>query len=145
METIRLSNKHQLIHAIKLVEELPLNGSYEVIIQEYVEPRTLAQNRLQFKWYQEAAAQNPQDDAKGYRAYCKLHIGIPILRAENEGFREKYDRVIMPLSYQQKLELMVEPFDFPVTRLMRKKQKAKFLDQVFEHLTSLGIKLTEPE
>ena len=105
--------------------------------------RSLEQNRLQRQWLLEAQAQGDQT-AEEYRAYCKLHIGVPILRAENDDFCEQYDRVVKPLPYEAKLELMQEPIDFPVTRLMTRAQKSRYLDAMFVELCSQGLALTEP-
>jgi len=106
--------------------------------------RTSLQNRLQRKWCNEVAEQLEDVTPEYVRGYCKLTIGVPILRAENEAFCEKYDRLIKPFSYEQKLELMMEPMDFPVTRIMDTHQKTAYLDQVFKHWTEKGIVLTVP-
>ncbi|WP_163557550.1 hypothetical protein [Halomonas sp. NO4] len=105
--------------------------------------RSLAQNRLLHQWFRDAAEQGDMT-AQEYRAQCKLHFGVPILREESDGFREKYDRLIKPRLYEEKLEFMVEPFDFPVTRLMTARQFRRFLDTIHEHFTGLGFELTDP-
>jgi len=107
--------------------------------------RTPEQNQLQRKWVNEAAEQLGEDTSEGYRAYCKLHFGVPILRNENEEFRRQYDKVVKPLPYEHKIEMMKEPIDFPVTRLMTTKQKAQYLDAVYQHFRGLGVQLTEPK
>ncbi len=107
--------------------------------------RSIEQNRLQQKWMSEAAQQLDGHTAEELRGYCKLHFGVPILREENEAFREKYDRVIKPMSYEHKLACMQEPFDMHVTRLMTVKQKSLYLDMVSRHFLELGVLLTQPE
>ena len=107
--------------------------------------RSVEQNKLQRLWCREIAEQLGDHTAEQVRAYCKLHIGVPILREESTDFREKYDRIIRPLAYEQKLELMAEPFDFPVTRLMKTEQKTRYLDAIHKHFTEQGLKLTDPE
>jgi hypothetical protein len=106
--------------------------------------RSNPQNRLQWKWYSEAARDLGEDTADGYHAYCKLHFGVPIMR-ENDEFRAAYNRVLRGLTYEQKLEAMGAVLDFPVTRLMTTKQKTRYLDAVFSHFYGLGVQLTEPE
>ena len=106
--------------------------------------RTLAQNALQRKWLADAQAQGDQT-AEEYRAFCKLTIGVPILRAENAEFKAKYDEIVKPLSYEQKLAIMAEPLDLPVTRLMTKRQKMAYLNQMYEYFTGeCGFRLSEP-
>ena len=106
--------------------------------------RSVEQNRLQRLWLNEAADQLKEHTAEGYRAYCKLHYGVPILRNENEDFREAYDNHIRPHSYEDKLAMMAVPLDFPVTRLMKMGQKKRYLDDIYQHFLGLGVLLTEP-
>ncbi len=106
--------------------------------------RTLKQNKLQRLWLGEIADQLGDQSAEDIRGYCKLTIGVPILRAENESFRERYDAVVKPLPYEQKIALMMEPLDFPVTRLMTTKQHTAYLDGVHRHFSERGIMLTDP-
>src|SRR6056297_3492894 len=126
---------------LRLLEARPLPFTCNVLKGA---PRSLDQNRLQRLWLKEAEEQG-DDSAEGYRRYCKLHFGVPILRAENEAFREQYDRIIKPLTYEQKLELMGEPIDFPVTRLMTTRQNWEYLNQVEVFFRGLGFELTDPE
>ena len=117
---------------------------FTVSIQDRVK-RSIEQNRLQRLWMQEASDQLLEYTPEGYRAYCKAHFGLPILIGEVEGYKEKYDEIIRPLSYEQKLQLMAVPLDYPVTRLMNMGQKKRYLDDVYTYLTSLGVILTEPD
>lgn len=106
--------------------------------------RTFRQNRLNRLWVQEIAEQRGDTTPEEVRGYCKLTIGVPILRAENEDFRQRYDEVVRPLPYETKLKLMMEPLDFPVTRLMTTKQQTAYLDGVHRHFSEEGIILTDP-
>lgn len=107
--------------------------------------RTAEQNKLQRKWAAEASEQLGDRTPEDVRAWCKLHIGVPIMREGNAEFREKYDRIIKPLPYSVKLECMAEPIDFPVTRQMTMKQKTEYLDGVFKALSEQGVILTMPD
>lgn len=106
--------------------------------------RTLKQNGLQMKWMGEVAAQLGDQTAEEIRGFCKLTIGVPIMRAESPSFREQYDAIIRPLPYEHKLAMMMEPFDFKVTRLMDTKQFTTYLDGVHRYWSSKGIALTDP-
>ena len=103
--------------------------------------RSNPQNRLQMKWCKEAAMQG-DNTAEEYRAYCKLHFGVPILR-EDEDFQASYDQKLKWLPYETKLALMGE-FDFPVSRLMQVEQMRRYLDAIYQHFTGLGFQLTDP-
>ncbi len=131
----------ELISMIKLTEfKYPI----EVCFGEFQDSRSKAQNRLQYQWWKDAEEQGDQK-AWEYRGYCKLHYGIPILRRDSVEYREKYDQIIKPLTYESKLALMLEPLEYPVTSAMTVKQHGEFLDRVWRHFTEIGIKLTNPE
>ena len=124
--------------------ELPLTVTIQ---QGVIEKRSNDQNRLQRLWVNEAEQQGDMT-AEEYRAYCKLHFGVPMLRNENDTFAELYDSKIRdrvpPYSYEQKLEFMAVPWDMHVTRLMTIKQHDKYLNMMHNHFTSLGMILTIP-
>lgn len=107
------------------------------------ESRSLAQNRLQHQWMLDLSSQGDQSPSD-YRKECKLWFGVPLLRAEDERFREQYDRTIKGLPYATKIDLMDEPIDFPVTRLMTKRQMTRYLDAIWQHYTGNGFVLTDP-
>ena len=108
--------------------------------------RSIEQNKLQRLWMKEAAEQLDSGyTAENLRGFCKLHFGVPILRRDSEEFRAGYDRIIRPHSYEDKLLMMQEPFDFGVTRLMKTGQKHEYLNAVCEHFCGLGVVLTQPE
>ncbi len=106
--------------------------------------RSIAQNRLQRLWMNEAFEQLGEYTAEEYRAYCKGHFGLPILCADSQEFCDVYNTVIRPLSYENKLKLMAIPLDFEVTRKMTVAQKQRYLDAVYDYFTGLGVQLTEP-
>ena len=95
--------------------------------------RSLKQNSFSHTWYEQLANELREDDALGWKCYCKLHHGVPILRAEDADFREAYDSVIRPLAYEQKLQAMKF---WPVTSLMTKAQLSKYAKSVREDFRS---------
>lgn len=138
MTTFELSHPQARQNAVKAVLEAP--AGHVVTINP--PKRSDRQNRLQRKWLMEATEQLGEYTTEQYRAYCKLHFGVPILRNSSEKFRESYDRIVGPLSYELKLEIMSIPIDFPVTRLMDKRQKKEYLDAIYQHFSGLGAFLT---
>jgi len=107
--------------------------------------RSIEQNKLQRLWCNEISEQLGDQTPENVRGYCKLAIGVPILRAESEKFRVKYDAVVKPLPYEQKLAIMMEPLDMPITRFMTVRQKSKYLDGVYQHFSEKGLVLTIPD
>lgn len=142
MTTRIIKNKFDLDHLITYLANLKF--PFTTNITKGLD-RSVEQNSLAFKWYLEASQQGDQSAAE-YRAYCKLHFGVPILRAENKDFKELYDKHFKGISYEDKLEIMQsEQFDFPVTRIMKTKQMKQYLDEVNNHFRGLGFILTEPK
>lgn len=107
--------------------------------------RSTDQNRLSHLWFKEIAEQLGDRTPEDVRAHCKLVHGVPILRAENEAFRERYDAIVRPLPYEAKIALMAEPLDMPVSRLMSVDQLSRWLNAVEQEFTKIGVALTAPE
>jgi hypothetical protein len=105
--------------------------------------RSSEQNRLAFKWYVEISDQTGED-REDVRARCKLEIGVPILRAAHGKFRVTYDKLVRPMAYPEKLNL-IRDTEMPVTRLMNVEQMSRYLDIVFRRHAEMGIALTIPE
>jgi C-terminal processing protease CtpA/Prc len=106
--------------------------------------RSSAQNRLAQRWFTDIATQLGDQTHEDVRAECKMKIGVPILRAENEAFRLSYDRTMKHLPYEEKLAA-IKAFDLPVTRLMTTKQMTAFMDEMQRQWTGQGIRLTDPD
>ena len=112
------------------------SGIYEVLGKDEMskcklcgrEPkRSISQNDISHVWYEQISAELKEDTVLGVKCYCKLHHGVPILRAENAVFKAAYDNAIKGLSYEQKLKCMEI---LPVTSLMTKAQKSEYLEKV---------------
>lgn len=129
-------------HVVKCLDH---TEKWRVTIAPYALGRSIEQNKLQRRLIGIIAEQLGDRTAEEVRGECKLTLGVPILRAEDETFREKYDAIVRPLAYEQKLALMMEPFDMPVTRLMTVKQKTEYLDAIFRHYSELGVMFPVPE
>lgn len=141
MTDIPVTNASERQKAHVLIDELPY--PFTLVVKK--KGRSLNQNALMWKWMQEAASQLKENTADGYQSYCKLHFGVPILRGDDDDFRESYDEVVRPLDYELKLKLMAPPFSFPVTSLMNKSQMMAFMDEVYNFFKSQNVWLTEPE
>lgn len=103
--------------------------------------RSLDQNAIGHAWYEQVARELREDDALSVKCYCKLHHGVPILRAEDEEFRTFYDGALKRLTYEQKIAAMKF---FPVTSLMTKPQKSKYLEAVRDDFRKRGVALEFP-
>lgn len=103
--------------------------------------RSLPQNAITHAWYGQLARELPEDDALGWKCYCKLHHGVPILRAEDDEFRGAYDTVIKPLSYEKKIIAMR---CWPVTSLMTKPQLSRYAEAMQADFGGRGVRLEFP-
>ena len=100
--------------------------------------RSLEQNALwagMYKRLYQFGVFASEADAK---SYCKLHIGIPIMRRVSEDFRSQYDEFVRPLPYEKKLELMgncplLGPDGFPVTRLFGRTDGVEYTSSIADH------------
>jgi hypothetical protein len=135
--TVKNSDELKLLHVY-------LDGRKRPFTVDITEgrDRSIEQNRLAFKWYVEISDQTGED-REDVRARCKLEIGVPILRAEQEKFRATYDRLIRPLAYPEKLAL-IRDIELPVTSLMNVDQMSRYLDIVFRRHAEMGVVLTIP-
>ena len=104
--------------------------------------RSLDQNALQWVWATEAARQYGDRTALEVQREWKLVHGVPILRSENEAFREKYDKHVKPLTYEEKLAFM-DLID--VTSIMGVRQMTEYQDTVQRECLQNGLRLTDPE
>lgn len=136
VRTVKNAEELKLLHIYLDGRKLPLT----VDITEGRD-RSTEQNKLAFKWYKETSEQTGEE-IEDVRARCKLEHGVPILR-ENDAFRKTYDRLIRPLSYPDKIEI-IKATDMPVTRLMNVSQMSRYLDIVFRRHAEIGVALTIP-
>lgn len=136
-----VETEYERRQAIRFIEghKLPMTIDIEAIGK-----RSARQNRLNRQWMLDIAGQMEGWSAEYTRGYCKLHFGVPILRADDEEFCREYDALVRPLPYEHKLKLMMVPFDFGVTRRMTKKQQTAYLDAVHRHFSEQGVALTDP-
>ena len=91
--------------------------------------RSLTSNALSHIWYN-FADKMLSDKSGDNRRYCKLHFGVPMLRAEDPEFRAIYNQVIINHDYETKLKIM----DYlPITSTFTREQMSRYLDQVQMH------------
>ena len=103
--------------------------------------RSLDQNSISHAWYEQISRELREETPLGVKNFCKLNYGVPILRADNEEFRQQYDTVLKPLSYDKKLLAM----NFlPVTSLMNKAQLSQYLEAM-QAAYADKVKLEFPE
>jgi hypothetical protein len=113
---------------------------WSIKVEQYAKTRTEEQNAISHAWYAQLAKELRDDTPLAYKCFCKLHFGVPILRAEDDEFRTVYDTAIKSLSYEKKLEVMKI---LPVTSIMKTKQLSQYLEAMQAHFAD-RVKLEFP-
>lgn len=113
------------------------NKKVRIRVDETVSKRSLEQNAVTHLWYAQMARELTEDDELGWKCYCKLQHGVPLLSAEDEDFRESID-LIGHHTYEQWLKIMRI---LPVTSLMNKSQLTKYVDAVRDDFERRGVRL----
>lgn len=138
MSAIVINSAESLQRAIGDLRDLWGRHKFLRVSVKAGKDRSLPQNNLIYAWYSQIARELREDDELGWKCYCKLHHGVPILRVENEEYRETYDAVIRPLSYEKKLIAMR---NWPVTSLMTKEQLSKYAESMQMDFAQRGVLL----
>jgi len=138
-----VNSQQTLSRALGDIRELWAEGKYLRISIRSGQDRSLPQNSVIHCWYEQVANELREDSPLGVKRFCKLHFGVPILRAEDAEFREMYDSAIKAtLNYEQKLKAM----DFiDVTSIMSTKQLTAYMDEMRDHYDKHGVKLEVKE
>ncbi|WP_312141238.1 hypothetical protein [Stutzerimonas nitrititolerans] len=143
-DRISVNSAARLSEAIHKLTAMYREKKYVVVSLRPGKDRTLDQNALWFALYERIAQMTQIGDTEDVRRYCKLHFGVPIMRAADADFRDGWNRMFLHLEYEQKLELMgpcslFGPDGFPVTRLFNRAQGIAYTDRIVEEFTGRGV------
>lgn len=130
MSSLIVNSLASLYDAIKILSDEWHKHKYLRISYKKGRDRSLDFNAQSHVWYAQLARELPDYDEKGWKRFCKLHFGVPILRAEDEEFREFYDLAIKGLTYEQKTQAMDH---ISVSSEMTNLQFKKYCDAMQEH------------
>jgi len=140
---MKLRTETDRANILHLISNVNLDKPKIVEIKDHEEKRSLDQNAIGHVWYNQISKELKEQTPLEVKCECKLTIGVPILRAENEDFRKMYDAAIRGnLTYEEKLEVMKY---LPVTSLMSVKQKSRYLEHVQQTYARRGVILEFPE
>lgn len=142
-ETLTINSALSLHKAIQHLSEEWEEHKFLRINIRSGQDRSLSQNALSHVWYGEVSRRLKEQTPEEVKCECKLRFGVPILRAEDEDFREMYDAAIRRhLTYEQKLRAMRY---LPVTSLMTKNQLSRYLEAVQKEYADRGLALEFPQ
>jgi len=128
---LEIHNENHLAAAMLKLSKAKLPSV--VSIEDFHVDRSLPLNSLSHAWYSQISRTTKEDLPARIKGYCKLHFGVPILRAESEDFCETYDRIIKSLPYETKIDIMSQPDWFPITSLMDNAQFVHYLEDIQKH------------
>lgn len=137
-----LNSEVSLQSFIGTIRELWHSRRYLEINVKEGKGRSIEQNAVMHGWFGQVARELREDDPRGVKRFCKLHFGVPILRAEDDDFRAAYDRVIRPLPYDDKLVAMDI---LPVTSVMTTIQLDTCMTDIQAHYAKRGVVLVYPK
>lgn len=143
-DRISVNSAARLSEAIHKLTALYREKKYVVVSMREGRDRTLDQNGLWFGMYTRIAQMTQIGDVEDARRYCKLHLGVPIMRRDCSEFRDGWNRMFLHLDYEQKLHLMGEcslfgPDGFPVTRLFSRAQGVEYTDRIVAEFSGRGV------
>ena len=122
------------------------SGHYVTFHWKAGKDRTIDQNALSFQCYVDLNRAKPDafPEVNDARAYCKLHFGLTIRRRDDPFYNEQYSKLIKDrFTYEEKLMLMLEPVDFPVTRDMTRKQFSECIRRMAAHFPDVKFRALE--
>lgn len=143
-ERIAVNSSARLTETISRLSAMYREKKYVVVSFRPGKDRTLDQNALWFAMYKRISDMLGMDDVEDARRYCKLHLGVPIMRAADDDFRDGWDRLFKHLPYEVKTRLMgpcamFGPDGYPVTRLFDRAQGIAYTEAIVAEFTEKGV------
>lgn len=143
-EKISINSAAKLSEAITRLTTAFREHKYVVVSMRPGKDRTLDQNALWFAMYQRIAQMTQMGDVEDVRRWCKLHLGVPIMRRSDVDFFNAWNRSFLHLTYEEKLHLMgpcnlFGPDGFPVTRLFNRAQGIAYTDKIVAEFSARGV------
>lgn len=127
--------------AHKYMSDMWEDKKYLTVTLETGKKRSLSLNAIGHIWYEQVSKTEGEYTAEGIKCLCKLHFGLPILRADDEEYNEYCVKFIDHLPYEQKVAAMKY---LPCTSLMKSPQKMRYMEQLQEHYSG-RVKLEFPK
>ena len=106
--------------------------------------RTNPQHSTIHMWYAVIAQHLGDSTTEEVRAMCKLEMGVPILRRDDEAFAADYDAAFKPLPYEHKLRLFAR-LDPAITSRMTTSQLTEYMKTMLQRFAEQGFYLPDPD
>ena len=138
---IVIETASDIADVVRLVLDLPQDGTKQVVISPKKSDRTLAQNRLSHMHYAQIGQQMGESPLEA-KCRCKLDFGIPILMKDDLDFDYIWGCIMLGVNRQHRVSFM-ENID--VTSQMKVKQFTQYIEDYMHHHEANGIVLNHPE
>jgi hypothetical protein len=137
-----LKNNDQWNNFVQYRANMLLAGKAPVV--EFIDPkRSIDQNSLIYALYGQIASQNESEAIIDIRRHCKLHYGVPLLRANDEAFCQFYDKSIKGMEYETKL-LLMDYMDITSRKEFKKPMATQYIDTIIREYSKQGYSLIHP-
>lgn len=138
--TIKLTNT-KVPMILEHIEKLPKDGSLQIVISDYDESRSRAQNALSHLWYSYIHKENGWSQMY-VKCFCKYTIGRHVVGEYYPHLVDKFKLILDPLSFEDKINAMEL---IELTSILGVKAMRDYLDRMEMYWTDKGIHLPHPE
>lgn len=143
-----INSDQALYEAISAISRRYHESKYLVLSGRVGKDRSVEQNRLWHAMYKRVSMSTGQGTPEDVWAYCKLMIGVPILRRDDERFANGFDRYFGGRSFEEQLFLMGKnnlfgPNGFPVTSLFGTSQGSEYTNAIADHYAEQGVDFSD--
>ena len=137
LEKFKINSDQSCARDLKRIKELYLIHRHLRVSVIPGKDRSLEQNEKFHAMYRDLWMRGKFDSFNDARCYCKLMIGIPILKRDVEGFAKMFDGVFGKFPYEAHLRLMgptpIHPNGFPVTSQFTLEQGQEYIEEIAHH------------
>jgi len=150
MKTLIIDSEQQKTLAKSLIDEMPTDGSEQIIKKKVAIDSTAKQRGLQWRWFDEIAKSGlgADDTAIDVWIRAKWQFARPILLRDSEtfgGVLSGFDIVVRDYDPEVKKRMYREfSRDYIHTEKMDRKQRAEFLTNLQQSWSKRGVNLSDP-
>lgn len=145
-ETLKLiiNSAKSLLYVTEKISSMRIEHRHLTISIRPGLDRSVEQNSLWERMYERLVDTDVFSDRNDAKAYCKLMIGVPILKRDCLKFENDYMMIVGVHKYEVQLRLMggndlLGPNGFPVTSLMGTKQATEYTSAIADYFAEQNV------
>ena len=148
MKTIIISSEQNKTFCKSFIDEMPVDGSQNVIFKKTDKSPTAKQNRLMWLWNSEVAKSGlgANDTKEGVHLTAKWKFARPILLKDSDTFIIIYEHFVKTIEWADNKKALYREFteQYISTTKLSKHQKAEYLTNFQQYWSGKGVCLTDP-